>query len=153
MKSKTLIVASIAALSLFACKKERILNNEIYGKWFQERIHDKHISREDYNFTRDGKVEIVRSLLDKSSKNLKGYYSKEIASFSVEADSIILKNIENYWSGGDGVKPLNELTYSSTSSRMAYKAVYSEDKAQVTLLFYCPLSASCIPYPKLTRVR
>ncbi|HEY0056870.1 MAG TPA: hypothetical protein VGB63_16080 [Pedobacter sp.] len=154
MKPRTLIAAVVISLSFFACKKERIVFNEIHGKWFQERLQDDNSGfREEYNFQKDGKMEIIRSRVDKSTNIVTGYYSRASGTFSIKSDSVILKDMKSYSSGGNGPKPLNELTYSSTFPRMAYQAVYSEDKAQVTLYFYCPPFANCIPYPKLTRVR
>ncbi|HEY0054241.1 MAG TPA: hypothetical protein VGB63_02700 [Pedobacter sp.] len=111
------------------------------------------VYREDYNFKKDGRLEIIKSVIDFTTKEVKGYQSRQTGTFGFQSDSIIFRNMKHYWSGGFDPKRLDELTYSGTTLRMAYKPVYSGDRAQVTLLFNCPPFASCIPYPKLTRVK
>jgi hypothetical protein len=157
MKLIRLWIVLFIITNLFACKKDDSASNGIYGIWFKDNEWGNDPTdltyHEVYEFSLDGKLVIKGSIIDKSKNKIYGYLSMQTGTFSLNSDSLIFENMKFYSSGVAEYKPLNELQYVNTYSRMPYKPVFSQDELMLTLQFNCPPLANCGPHPKLTRVK
>jgi hypothetical protein len=155
MELRDILSLMILFFSLSACKKESAAGNEIYGKWFQ----DRQSFHEVFDLRQDGVVEIITSVIDRTNNKILGYVSRSTGSYSLKGDSVIIKDLKIYIQLINGYTPpeykksIEELPYSATINRTAYRPVFSENNRVLTLLFNCASNADCVPYPKLSRVK
>lgn len=153
MKTKRLIVCCLLILAIYSCeKKENFSNIELSGKWFQKLPWDTTaMIHKEYYFKPDATLEILASVVDNKSNETKGYVSKTTGTYSYKGDSLILKDQKVLSTGSHTYKDLDDLHYTYTSARTAYKPVYNASKDTLILVFHCPIFADCTPFPRLTR--
>ena len=153
MKLKTFIIGLIFLSGFYACKKDHLVTNKIYGEWYEEsQWNDSLFLRRVYNFRRGGGIAITNSIINSATGMKEGLITSTHGNFIFTGDSLIITSIGYYTSGGEVPKKFEELIYVSLNSRDTYKPVYSQDRSILTLFFYCPPFANCSPFPKLTRV-
>ncbi len=108
--------------------------------------------QEVYDFKTNQTVEITGRVVDNSNV-IQGYVTRTTAAFNITGDSLILNDLKFYSVGSHTYKRLEELDSINTYPRQSYKMIYSKDRDTLTLAFYCPPNADCIPNPKLTKLK
>lgn len=157
MKVKKLIIASLLIMGFYACEKDNTLDAatvNISGKWFQERTWDDSlIFQEVYDFKTNRTVQITGSVIESGSNKIQGYVKQLTGTFNFKGDSLILKDLKLYSVRTHTYKKLEELDSLTTYKRESYKVTYNTDKDTLTLEFYCPPNADCVPNPQLTKLK
>lgn len=152
MKTKRIIVSCLLILAIYSCKKKENTTIELSGKWFAKLPWDTTATlNQEYYFKPDATLEIIASVVDNKSKETKGYVSKVTGTYSYKGDSLILRDQKVISTGSHTYKDLNDLNYTYTLARSAYKPIYNSTKDTLILVFHCPIFADCTPFPRLTR--
>jgi hypothetical protein len=146
---KRTFIAVILLLSFYACKKEEVASNPIYGEWLH---FYPWASTSTLKFRKDGKFESIVSVIDPTTKEIKGYLVRATGTFTLKSDSLYLQYTDQY-SSVEPKPSVIELTHYSSQQKATYYTEFSENNTKLKLSYKCPDGASCNGVSNLTYTR